>query len=171
MRKLMLLAVAPVALIVASPAAAQENGSRQTRDFVHAAGESDTLEILEAQAVLAQSTDPQVRAFAQQMLQAHSATRVVLEAAATRAGLRPPPKSLGSDQSLLLNALQSQHGPAFDKMYVRHQALAHRSALTTAQLYAATGDQPNIRAAAASAMPVIASHLAMAEQMQAKSGE
>jgi putative membrane protein len=167
----MLLAGAALAGAAVCPAAAQEAGSRQTREFVQAAVQTDTFEILEAQTVLAQSTDPQVRAFAQQMIEAHSATSAALKAAATRAGLEPPPEALSSDQSALLGALQSLRGPEFDKMYIRHQALGHRSALVTEQTYATSGDQSDVRAAAASAVPAIAHHLQMAEQMQASGGK
>jgi putative membrane protein len=168
--RVQMLLVTTYAWLVAVPAAAQEPGSRQSRDFVQAAAQSDTFEILEAQTVLAQSTDPQVRAFAQAMIAAHTATSEALKAAAARAGLDMPAKAMSSDQAAMLNALQSQRGPEFDTMYARQQALAHRSALTTEQQYAASGDQPNLRAAAASGVPIISAHLQMAEQIQAKGG-
>jgi putative membrane protein len=169
MQRLIGLALAG-SMLWAAPTLAQETGSRMTREFVQAAAQSDTFEILEAQTALVQSTDPDVRAFAQEMIQAHTTTRDALQAAASRAGLRPPSKAMGSDQALLLNSLQSLRGAEFDKMYVRHQALAHRSALVTEEGYASGGDQPDIRAAATSAAPLIASHLKMAEQMQTRKG-
>jgi putative membrane protein len=168
---LVLSATAGLAALALSPAVAEELGSRQTRDFIQAAAQSDTFEILEAQTVLAQSADLQVRAFAQQMIEAHTATSESLKTAASHAGLKPPTQALSSDQALLLSALQGVRGAEFDKMYLRHQALAHLSAMTTEQQYASNGDQPAVRAAAASATPLIASHLEMAEQMQAKSGQ
>lgn len=170
-RTLMFLATAVSAVAVALPAAAQPRGSRQTRDFVQAAAQSDTFEILEAQAALAQSTDPHVRAFAQAMIQAHTATSEALKSAAARAGLDTPAKAMSSDQAAMLSALQSRRGPEFDTMFARQQALAHRSALTTNQQYAASGYQVDVRAAAASAVPIIDAHLQMAEQMQAKGEE
>ena len=153
------------------PAYAQEPGSRQTREFVQAAGQSDKFEILEAQTALAQSSDPQIRAFAQQMIQDHSATSRALRDAAARAGLAPPPEGISTDQAAMLNSLQSQRGRDFDRVYARQQAVAHHSALVVERKYAAEGDQPAIRRVAASASPTIASHLAMAEQMQMRLGE
>jgi putative membrane protein len=153
-----------------SPSAvcAQEQGSRQTREFVEAAGQADRFEIMEAQTVLGQSTDAQVRAFAQQMISAHEEMSKSLRDATARAGLKPPPMGLSGDQALLLGALQSQRGPELDKTYARHQVLAHRSALTVEQAYAATGDDAVIRQTATTATPAISSHLAMAEQMNAR---
>uniref|UniRef100_UPI0035CB672C DUF4142 domain-containing protein n=1 Tax=uncultured Sphingomonas sp. TaxID=158754 RepID=UPI0035CB672C len=152
------------------PLAAQQAGSRQTREFVQAAAQSDTFEELEAQTVLGQSADPQIRAFAQQMIEAHMQTTAALAAATMRAGLEPPSKAMSSDQAQWLGALQSVRGPEFDRLYVRQQVLAHRSALITEQRYASGGDQLDVKLAAASATPIIASHLQMAEQMQAKFG-
>ena len=151
-----------------SPAAAQEAASRQTREFVQAAGESDTFEIMEARTALAESKDPQVLAFAQQMIRDHSRTSQALAEATTRTGLKPRPMAVSASQAPFLASLQSLRGRDFDRAYWRQQALAHRSALAEEQHYAAAGDAPAIRQAAAAAVPIIRAHLAMAEQMNAK---
>jgi putative membrane protein len=150
--------------------AAADPGSRQTREFVQAAGNSDSFEILEAETVLGQSSNPDVRSFAQHMLEDHTRTRAALADAAARAGLKPPPDGPSADQAQMLSALQSQRGPDFDKTYIKQQALAHRSALAVEQKYAAEGDQPAIRQAAAGAVPTISAHLQMADQMKARMG-
>ena len=161
--------IAALALLAVTPAAAQEAGSRQTREYVVAAGQSDAFEMREADTALTQSGDPQIRAFAQTMIKDHGQLSQTLRQATTRAGVKPPPTGVGADQAPLLAALQSLRGSDFDRAYWRHQALAHRSALTTTQRYASGGDNPAIRQAASSAVPIIAAHLAMAEQMEAKS--
>ena len=170
MSRLALTYAAGIAALMPAPAAAQESGSRQTREFLQAAAQSDQFEILEAQTVLGQSTDPAIRTFAQRMIRDHRQSSGALVQAAIRAGLKPPPPALGDDQARLLSALQSQDGPDFERTYLKQQALAHRSALVVEQAYAATGDDPMIRQAAASATPMIAAHLAMAQDMAAKSG-
>jgi hypothetical protein len=43
--------------------------------------------------------------------------------------------------------------------------LAHHSALAVEQMYATSGDDPNVQRAAASAVSLIQSHLAMADRM------
>ena len=151
-----------------APASAQEPGSRQTRDFVQAASESDAFEMAEAWSALAESKDPQLLAFAQQMLRDHAATSRRLADAAVQAGLKPPVMAVGASQAPLLAALQSARGPDFDRTYWKQQALAHRSALVVSQTYAASGDTPSVRAAAAAAVPIIQAHLGMAEAMSAR---
>lgn len=170
MNRMIALGIGALAAAALTPVAAQEPGSRRTREYVEAAGQSDAFEKMEAQTALTQSTDPQVRAFAQEMLGDHGRLGQALQQATTRSGLKPPPMGVGAEQAPLLGALQSMHGPEFDRAYWRHQALAHRSALTTTQRYAANGDDPAVRQAAVAAVPVIASHLAEAERMQAAAG-
>ena len=155
----------------AGPAVAQETGSRPTREFVQAAGQSDTFEIREAQTALAGTSDPQVRAYAQMMLRDHAATSRALQDAAAQARLEPPPMQVGDDQARMLNELQGLSGPDLDRAYWRHQALAHRSALTVEQAYAQGGDTPPVKRAAATAVPTIAAHLDQAERMRAAAGE
>jgi len=163
-----MLAALLTAGFIAGPAIAQDTGSRQTREFVQAAGESDTFEIMEAYSALAQSKDPQVRAFAQQMIHDHSETSRQLREATTRAGLKPPPMAVGSSLSPFLASLQSQRGAEFDKVYWQQQALAHRAALTVEQRYAADGDNPELRRTAAGAIPLIQAHLSVARLNSAK---
>lgn len=157
-------------LALTAAAAAQEPGSRQTREFVQAAGEYDTFEMMEAYSALAQSKEPDVLAFAHMMIRDHNQTSRVLTDATKRAGLKPPEMSIGAGQSPFLAALQSARGSDFDKLYWTQQALTHRSELAVAQAYAANGEAPAVRHAAAAAVPVIRSHLVLAEEMKAKMG-
>jgi len=156
-------------LISLFPALAQTPGSRQTREFVQAAGESDAFEIAEAYSALAESQSPQVLDFARQMIHDHRMTSERLRDATASAGLAPPPAGLGAGQAPFLAALQSARGADFDQTYWRQQMLAHRSALIVEQTYAVVGDTAAIRDAATAAVPLIQSHLAMAEAMIAKS--
>ena len=104
------------------------------------------------------------------MIRDHTGTSQALRDATARAGLRPPPMQVGAAQAPMLAALQSERGRDFDRVYWKQQALSHRSALVVEQGYAATGDTPAIRQTAAAAVPIIQSHLAMAERMSAGSG-
>jgi putative membrane protein len=157
-------ALALAALV--QPTWAQEPGSRPTREFVQASAQSDHFEISAAQTVLATSKDARVRDFAQRMLQAHSQTTRALADATVTAGLKPASPGMSSDQAGMLGALQSLPEPDLDQTYLRQQAIVHQSALAVTRTYAASGDAPAVRHAAAAAAAMIASHLAMAEQLQ-----
>ena len=169
MRKHLLISLLAITGFTAAHAE-EAAGSRQTREFVQATAASDTFEIMEAQTALAESQDSQVRAFATRMLQEHARTSNALIAAAKAANMEPPKLALDQGQSQMLAALQSARGKAFDMLYWRQQALAHRAALVTQQNYARDGDQPGLRQLATANAPVIQSHLGMAEQMRASAG-
>ncbi len=156
--------------LAAALADGQEVGSRQTREFVQTAASSDQYEITAAQAALTQSTNSEVRGFAARMLQEHQQLSKALVDAATRSGLKPPEMAMSSDQAQLLGALQSLSGMEFDKLYLKQQMLAHHSALAVEEMYAKSGDDPNVRQAATSAVPVISSHSEMANQAAMKVG-
>ena len=158
-------ALVAAGLALAAPAGAQEPGSRATRDYVQAAGNSDAFERLEAETALTQSADPQVRAYAQMMVADHARTTQTLTAATQRAGLKPPPMGVGADQAPLLGALQGLRGPEFDRTYWTHQVIGHRAALAMTQQYAGNGDNAAVREAARAALPIIQAHLQQAERM------
>lgn len=156
------------AIGTASTAFGQDPGSRQTREFVQASAQSDAFEIMEANAALAQSDDPQVLAFARMLIRDHAETSRTMEQASIRAGLKPPPLAVGAAQSPFLAALQSLRGAEFDEAFWRQQALAHRAALVTEQKYLQSGHLPDVKKAAAAAVPIVERHLQLAEQMSAR---
>ena len=166
MPKPLRLAVASAAAILSvTGARAQTPMVASTKDFVVAAGQSDHFEIVEGRTALAQTHDARVRAFAQQMIQAHTRTSQTLQAAALKAGVPVSSESLNGDQQKMLSALQSQRGPEFDRTYLKQQSVAHGEALVVQQAYAAEGANADVRQAAASAVPVIQRHLRMAKQL------
>lgn len=158
------LPLAAMLALVAAPVVAQQP-MQPTADFVTAAAQSDEYEIEAARVALTQSQDPQVRAFAQAMIDDHARTAQALRQATAASNLAPPPPGLSGDQQRMLGELQSLTPPEFDKAYWRQQALAHRQALVVEQGYAAAGPDANVRAAAQSALPVIQHHLDMAMRM------
>lgn len=135
-------------------------------EFAQAAARSDGYELAAARTALAQSRNPQVRAFAGQMVTDHIRTAQALSEAASASGLEPPTPHVGGDQASFLSSLQSLRGERFDREYARQQVLAHAGALTTMRGYGDKGSDPNLRRVAASAAPVIEHHLQMARQMK-----
>jgi putative membrane protein len=136
------------------------------QEFAQSAAQSDGYELTAAQAALAQSRSQPVRMFAEQMLADHARTAKALRDAAVASGLTPPQPHVGGDQMRLLASLQSLRGAEFDREYARQQVLAHTSALTSLRSYATKGSDPNLRRAAATAVPIIEHHLQMARQMK-----
>jgi putative membrane protein len=56
-------------------------------------------------------------------------------------------------------------GPGFDRLYMTQQVPAHEMALALHQNYAGRGDTPQLRTAAAGAVPIVQQHLTEARRM------
>ena len=142
-----------VAVLSVSVARGQTPLAPPMKDFVAAAAQSDHFEIVEGHTAVAQSHDPRVRAFAQQMIKAHTRTSEALQVAAMKAGMDRLPSGLNGDQQKMLTELQSQRGPEFNRTYLKQQYIAHDEALVLERAYAEGGDNVDVRQAAASAVP------------------
>ncbi len=157
------------AVVVASAAAAQPPPVSPTA-FAETVASSHEFEILEGETAIAQSRDPRVRAFAQQMIQDHGrASQALIQAVAT-SSLQSPVMAVNADQARLLSGLQGLKGIEFDRLYATHQILAHQEALTVKQSYAIRGLDLNLKQAAGAAIPLIQHHLDMAQQLRAAVG-
>jgi putative membrane protein len=159
------LAFATTAVAALTAASAGTPESRMTREYVNAAAQSDAFERLEATTVLALSQNPAVRAFATSMLSDHDRSSQKLIATVSLTGVEPPLLGINGDQSAFLAALQSARGPAFDRLYARHQALAHRAALATQEGYAAKGDVPEFKDFAINSAAMVRDHITSADQL------
>ncbi|MBV9891431.1 MAG: DUF4142 domain-containing protein [Rhizobacter sp.] len=133
-------------------------------EFAEAVAQSNGYEVAAAQTALAQSRNPQVRAFAERMVADHEQMTQGLRDAATASGLEPPQAHVGGDHARFLASLQSLRGDEFDREYGRQQMLAHTSALTLMRSYAEKGSDANLRRMAVSSAAIIERHLQTARQ-------
>lgn len=70
----------------------------------------------------------------------------------------------------MIEQLNAASGAARESLYVSHQLMAHEEALALHTGYASDGDRPELRAAAAKAVPIIQQHLAEIRRIQATMG-
>lgn len=138
--------------------AAMDQPAPAAMEFVRMAGASDLYEIQSSQAVLQTTQDADLRAFAQMMIDHHTMTTRTVTDAARAAGLTPPPPALDTRKAEMIRQLQAAQGTARDALYVEQQVMAHREALTLHTSYSRNGDTPQLKAAAAAAVPIVARH-------------
>jgi putative membrane protein len=163
--------VAVLAVSAAAAAQAQQTPiPPSAKDFAMMAAQSDQYEIQAGRTAQVQATRPDVRDFARRMIDEHSRTSQTIKQAATASGLPPPPEAMSGDQARWLASLQGLTGPEFDRVYMRQQVLAHDEALAVQQSYAQAGQDPNLRRAAQSAVPLIQTHLQMAQKLAQAAG-
>ncbi len=147
------MAAPEMAAPVAAPAAS-------TADYIAKAGAGDLWEIESSRALLAKSKDAKVRAFAEMMIDHHGKSTAKVKAAAATAGVDVPAPKLEAEQETMLADIKAADAAAIDKIYLAHQKTAHETALALHQAYAASGEAPALKQAAAEIVPVVEAHRA-----------
>ena len=132
--------------------------------YVQIAASSDMYEIQSSQLALSRAQNGAIRSFAEMMVRDHTNTTQQLTAAATAAGVGPPPASMLPMHAQMVARLEGRTGADFDREYARQQLLAHEQALALHTNYAARGVQPALRSVAGAAVPVVSGHLNMVRQ-------
>jgi putative membrane protein len=131
-----------------------------TPDFVNAAATTDMFEIQAAKIALRRSKNADVKGFAAMMIHDHTQSTAALKAAIQASGRAlTPPADLPADMRMKLDDLNATPDAAFDKVYMDGQVMAHQTALSVMQAFAANGDTPQIKAFAAKVAPVVQQHL------------
>lgn len=128
------------------------------REYASMAAISDLYEVQSSQLALQRSQSNDVKAFAQEMVAAHTATSNELKPLAASAGVTPP-ASLDERRRSMMENLQSASTEDFDDRYIDQQTAAHTEALTLHRTYASNGDNPQLRAFAAKTAPAVEQHL------------
>lgn len=153
----------------ANPAATVPTPADEAKapDFSAKAAAGDTFEIESAKIALKRSTNPDVKKFAQAMIDAHTATSQGLKAAIAASGATfTLPAALPDDLQGKLDDLNKADAKDFDKDYADDQVDAHQAALNLFQRYAQDGDVAAIKTFAAETAPKIQEHLNMAEGLK-----
>jgi putative membrane protein len=121
---MMIRILAPIAIVAmaATPAAAQ---TMSAATYVAKAGAGDQYEIQSSRLVLATTTNPMVRDFANQMIADHTKSTADVKAAAQQASVRVPAPKLEPMQMRNIAALRATRGAARDALYNQQQKAAH----------------------------------------------
>jgi putative membrane protein len=109
-------------------------------------------EIAAAKIALKKAQSSDVKAFAQQMVEDHSAALTKVQAVAQQKGLALPTKPDAKHKAMAAK-LEKQSGGAFDKMYMEN-----------------AGKDPDVKALADAHLPVVMQHLKSAQQISMQTG-
>lgn len=136
------------------------------KEFVDKAAQGDAFEIAAARLAKAKAQSADVKAFASEMIQAHTGSTARIRAAASKATTPITPDStLPASLQDRLDALKLKTGKDFDDAYAADQVEAHEDALALMKLYADRGDVVPLKAVAADLIPIIQNHLDMARTL------
>lgn len=140
--------------------------SATDKQFMIKAAQSDLTEIQTSQLALQQASSPQVREYAQMMIDHHTQSSNKLKQLAQKKGVTLP-AAPGPDGQALLAKLKPLSGAQFDRAYMAGQATAHAKTEADFRRQLQQGQDQNARAFASQFLPIVAKHRRMAEGMVA----
>ena len=159
------------ALIAALPVAnaVGKDQSPEDQTFVNEASRGGKMEVKLGELAERNSASSEVKEFGAHMVKDHTRLNKELGSAATSIGLTVP-TDLSEDQKAEYTKLSKLSGKNFDKEYIDLMVKDHTEDLAAFQKAESTAQDPKLKTAISSAIPVIQEHLNMAKSDAAKLG-
>lgn len=133
--------------------------------FLLTAGSSNMLEIQTAQLALQKSTSPEVKKFAQMMLDHHTKATQELKAVAAPLNVSLPEVMMPIHQAMA-DKVKATEGKKFDEAYMDAMETAHQMDVAMFETKSRTATDPTVKAFATKTLPMLKSHGAMATEIE-----
>jgi putative membrane protein len=151
-------------------AASAVTAGRTTAGFVGGAANGDMFEIESSRIAAEKAQNPQVKQFAQRMIEEHTKSSADLKAAVQGAGDVTIPAAMDERRQGMVDNLRQAPAANFDQVYIGQQIAAHQENVELHQTYAENGDNAALKALAAKHLPMIQQHLQQARALGEASG-
>lgn len=136
------------------------------RTFVTVAASTGLLEVEASRLALERSQHPQVRAFAQRMVDDHRKSNAELTELAKDAGMADVPSTTMGKYTGMLEKLRAMKDERFDREYAAQIGVAgHIEAVARFDQASKVAQDPELRSFAARQLPALREHLAQGEAM------
>jgi putative membrane protein len=160
-----ILTLTALAVVLVGPTAFAQQataGSAAVSDalFAQAAAAGGLAEVTISEIGLKRATDPELKKFSQQMVDEHSKMNQDLTTLASQKRIALP-RALDVRSQFCAQALQGESRESFDRCYAKAQLTAHMEAVATFEAESERGQDANMKALAAKALPNIREHLRM----------
>lgn len=132
--------------------------------FAALAASANQFEIDSSQIVLQNGQIDTVRAFAEHMVQDHTAAGEKMKAAAEKDGVTPPAE-MAPEMQAKLDQLKSVEAPQVDEVYLTMQVTAHDEAVALFESYASNGTEGALRTFAEETLPTLREHQAAVQAL------
>src|SRR5262249_53928264 len=168
------LLVLPVSYAAAQTTTTQSPTTQSTTtssnpdaQFVDEAASGGPAEVELGRLAVQKATNPDVKQFAQRMVNDHGAANAELATMCGGKGITLPTEPEAKDRAIR-DRLATLSGPAFDREYMTDMLTDHQQAVSDFQREAQNGRDPEVRAWAAKTLPVLQDHLRMAQTIQSR---
>lgn len=155
-----------VAVVAAGPAFADNTAT----EFLTKASVATRFEIETSELALKRATSPDVKAFAQRMIDDHTAAAAKLKEAAEmdKVDVSLIATSLDKKHRKKLDDLGREDAEDFDEAYMDLQETAHKKAVSLFKDYADDGDKPALKQFAQQTLPTLEAHHKSADEIESK---
>jgi|SRR5437588_8574213 len=151
-----------------SPAApaAKDTLNQEDKTFVREAGMGGMAEV-ELSKIAQKSENPDVKRFADRMVQDHTAANQELMTVATGLGIEAP-KALDPQHDQIRQKLTTLQGKALDEQYMQVMVQDHNKTVNLFQQEERSGSSPQLKSFAAKTLPILKEHQTMATELARK---
>lgn len=135
--------------------------------FMMAAAEGGNAEIAASKMAVSMSKNAEVKQFAQQMIAEHTKANNDLKPVAAKKNVTLP-TDINAEHKAMAADMASMSGVGFDKDYMAGQITDHEKTVALLQSQIDSGTDADAKAFATKMLPIVKSHLEMAQKLNAK---
>ena len=146
--------------------AAKETLNQEDQKFVKEAGTGGLAEV-ELSKIAQKSENPDVKNFADRMVQDHTMANQELITIATAVGIDVP-KALDAQHQGMAQKLAGLHGKALDEQYMRDMVEDHNKTVMLFQTEERSGHSLELKQFAQKTLPILVTHQKMAQELSRK---
>lgn len=137
------------------------------KNFIETAARGNLTEVQVSRIALQRSQNSEIKSFAQEMIEHHTAATNELAEIAGKKGVNLP-REVSSSQSSQASRLEQMNGEAFDKQFVNVMLDDHNEDVKLFQTNANSSQDADIKAFAAKNLPALEAHLQRVKDLKAK---
>jgi putative membrane protein len=147
----------------------KQNNKAVDGDFMTKAAESGLAEVLTSQLATSKSTNEEVKAFAQRMVDDHTKANDELKGLAGNKNVTLP-TTPNAKQRATHDRLNTLSGADFDREYMREQVRMHNEAVALFEKETRNGRDQDVKAWAGKTLPTLREHQRLANDLSGKLG-
>ncbi|HLL12961.1 MAG TPA: DUF4142 domain-containing protein [Rubrivivax sp.] len=136
--------------------------SRADRKFVEEAAQAGMAEVEHGNLAAQRATNPQVKQYAQRMVQDHTKSNDELKTIASARGITPP-TAMDRKHHRAMEKLGKANGAEFDREYMKHMVDDHKKTVSLFEKQAKSGKDGDLKSFAVKTLPILQEHLALAQ--------
>lgn len=165
-----LVCIALATFVAAAPALAQDKMDKQDLQTLQKLAQGDTAEVETGKLAQEKAASADVKKFGARMVEDHGKMLEEKKQLAQAKGVKLP-DGPGKKHEAEMKKLQGLSGTAFDRQYMSAMVKDHEEDLKLVQKTAQGAKDPDLKAAAQKAEPIIKEHLDMAKRINASLGK